>query len=1079
MTKVKLKDATRDLLKGAADMLSDVSSMRKSADDLAQAARKLEAKFLREEEQRKADEKQAEQQRLISQHTKAYTMPDTDEPAQAPKVETKEEKPAAPKAEEKKPVEQAKPVQAQPVMKEEKKPEPVKAEETPVKKTEEAKPVVKETAKAEEKKTAPVAETKPAVKEAAPAAKPVQQPAAQAQQPVQAKPAAAQQPAQPKPAAPAQPAARPAQAQPAAQARPAQQPAARPAQPAAQPRPAQPAAQGAARPVAQQPAARPVQGGQPARPVQQGQGARPAQQGPYGRPANPQGPYGRPANPQGPYGRPANPQGQQGSYGRPANPQGPYGRPANPQGQQGPYGRPANPQGPYGRPANPQGPYGRPANPQGQQGQFGRPANPQGQFGRPAGAPQGAGAPRPAGGGFGGPRPAGGPGGRPMGGGMRKPTVDMAPPVEKERVSNYDPNKKNYIRQHDPERVAKNRKQLARENFSGYDDEVIRGGRRARATKKPSAQQMMAPIKIEKAFMTAETITVKDLTERIGKPAGEILKKLLMLGIMSNINSELDFDTASLVCADFGVELEMKLDKTAEDELVEETAFEDAEEDLLPRPPVVTIMGHVDHGKTSLLDYIRNAHVTAGEAGGITQHIGAYTVSLDDRPITFLDTPGHEAFTAMRQRGAQATDIAILVVAADDGVMPQTVEAINHAKAAEVPIIVAINKMDKPTANPDRVKQDLTAHELVPEEWGGDVICVPVSAHTGEGVDDLLEMILLQADMLQLRANPNRMAKGVIIEAKLDKARGPLATVLLQTGTLHVGDAIVAGMTSGRVRALLNDRGERVQEAGPAMPVEISGFDEVPTAGDDMIAVEDEHLARQVVEERREKQKAAKVAASKVSLDNLFSRMDAAKQTTLNVIIKADVQGSVEAVKQALEKLSNDEVRVRVLHSGAGAITEGDITLASTFDAIIVGFNIRPDNTIREIAEREGVDIRLYRVIYQAIEELQKAMKGMLDPEFKEVTLGTAEVRNTFRITGAGTVAGCYIKHGKVQRNAEVRLVRDSVVIYEGKLSSLKRFKDDVKEVAEGYECGISFDGYNDIKEGDIIECFIMEQIER
>ncbi|MDD5897760.1 MAG: translation initiation factor IF-2 [Clostridia bacterium] len=1034
MTKVKLKDATRDLLKGAADTLSSVSSMRKSADELTQAARKLEAKFLREEEQRRADEKQAEQQRLISQHTKAFTMPDTDEPAQAPRVDTKEEIPAAPKAE-----------AARPAAKEEAKPEPVKAEETPVKKTEEAKPVVKEAAKAEEKKPEPAAEARPAVKEAAPADKQPEAPKTEA----------------PKAAAPVKPAApapRPAQ-QPAAQNRPAQaaQPAARPAQPG-QPRPAQPGAQSVARPAAQQGAARPVQGGPAARPAQPGQG---------NRPANPQGPYGRPANPQGPYGRPANPPGP---YGRPANPQGPYGRPANPQG---PYGRPANSQGPYGRPANPQGPYGRPANPQAQQGQFGRPANPQGQFGRPAGAPQGGA--RPAGGSFGN-RPAGG---RPMGGGTRKPTLEMTPPVEKERVSNYDPNKKNYVRQHDPERVAKNRKQLARENFSGYDDEVIRGGRRARATKKPSAQQMMAPIKIEKAFMTAETITVKDLTERIGKPAGEILKKLLMLGIMSNINSELDFDTASLVCADFGVELEMKLDKTAEDALVEETDFEDAEEDLLPRPPVVTIMGHVDHGKTSLLDYIRNAHVTAGEAGGITQHIGAYTVSLNDRPITFLDTPGHEAFTAMRARGAQATDIAILVVAADDGVMPQTVEAINHAKAAEVPIIVAINKMDKPTANPDRVKQDLTAHELVPEEWGGETICVPVSAHTGEGVDDLLEMILLQADMLQLRANPNRMAKGVIIEAKLDKARGPLATVLLQNGTLHVGDAIVAGMTSGRVRALLNDRGERVQEAGPAMPVEISGFDDVPTAGDDMIAVEDEHLARQVVEERREKQKAARVAASKVSLDNLFSRMDAAKQTTLNIIIKADVQGSVEAVKQALEKLSNDEVRVRVLHSGAGAITEGDITLASTFDAIIVGFNIRPDNTIREIAEREGVDIRLYRVIYQAIEEIQKAMKGMLDPEFKEVMLGTAEVRNTFRITGAGTVAGCYIKHGKVQRNAEVRLIRDSVVVYEGKLSSLKRFKDDAKEVAEGYECGISFDGYNDIKEGDIIECFIMEQIER
>ena len=780
-----------------------------------------------------------------------------------------------------------------------------------------------------------------------------------------------------------------------------------------------------------------MQGGQP--------GPRPA--------ANPQGPYGRPANPQGPYGRPANPQGP---YGRPANPQGPYGRPANPQG---PYGRPANPQGPYGRPANPQGPYGRPA-------------NPQGSYGRPAGG-QGQGGPRPMGGGFGGrsggPRPA-------MGG--RKPTVEMTPSMEKERVSNYDPNKKNYVRQHDPERVARNRKQLARENFNGFDDDVVRGGRRARV-KKPSAQQLMAPIKIEKAYMTAETITVKDLTERIGKPAGEILKKLLLLGVMANINSELDFDTASLVCSDFGVTLEMNLAKTAEDDLAE-TDFEDAEEDLQPRPPVVTIMGHVDHGKTSLLDYIRHSHVTSGEAGGITQHIGAYTVTVDGRIITFLDTPGHEAFTAMRARGAQATDIAILVVAADDGVMPQTVEAINHAKAAEVPIIVAINKMDKPTANPERVKQDLTAYELVPEEWGGDTIMVPVSAHTGEGVESLLEMVLLQADMQQLRANPNRMAKGVIIEAKLDKARGPVATVLLQNGTLHVGDNIVAGMASGRVRAMVNDRGERVTEAGPSMPVEISGFTDVPSAGDDMMAVADDHLGRQVVQERRDKLKAARVAASsKVSLDNLFSRIDQSKLTNLNIIIKADVQGSVEAVKQALEKLSNDEVKVRVLHSAVGAITKDDVNLASAFDAIIIGFNIRPDASAREAADREGVDVRLYRVIYQAIEDVQKAMKGLLEPEYKEVMLGHAEVRSTFRITGAGTVAGCYVKDGKLQRNAEARLIRDNVVVFEGKLSSLKRFKDDAKEVAEGYECGVSFDSFNDIKEGDVIECYVMEEVER
>ncbi|NLI21827.1 MAG: translation initiation factor IF-2 [Clostridiales bacterium] len=655
----------------------------------------------------------------------------------------------------------------------------------------------------------------------------------------------------------------------------------------------------------------------------------------------------------------------------------------------------------------------------------------------------------------------------------------MTPAVEKERVSNYDPNKKNYVRQHDPERVARNRKQLARENFNGIDDDVVRGGRRARA-KRPSAQQLMAPIRIEKAFMTAETITVKDLTERIGKPAGDILKKLLLLGVMANINSELDFDTAGLVCAEFGVELEMNMAKTAEDALTE-TDVEDAEEELEPRPPVITIMGHVDHGKTSLLDYIRHTHVTAGEAGGITQHIGAYTVDLDGSVITFLDTPGHEAFTAMRARGTQSTDIAVLVVAADDGVMPQTIESINHAKAAGVPLIVAINKMDKEAANPERVKQDLTAYELVPEEWGGDTIMVPVSAATGEGVDNLLEMILLQADVLQLRANPNRMAKGVIIEAKLDKARGPLATVLVQNGTLHVGDNIVVGLASGRVRAMVNDKGERVESAGPSMPVEVAGFSEVPSAGDDIMAVTDDHLGRQVVQERRDKLKVARVASTvgKVSLDNLFSQIDQGKVETLNLIIKADVQGSVEAVKQALEKLSNEKVKVRVLHSAVGAINKDDVNLASAFNAIIIGFNIRPDNNARESAEREGVDIRLYRIIYQAIEDIEKAMKGMLAPEFKETLLGHAEVRNVFRITGAGIVAGCYVTDGKLQRNAQVRLLRDNVVVFEGKLSSLKRFKDDAKEVAQGYECGASLDGYNDIKEGDIVECFVMEEIER
>ena len=787
-------------------------------------------------------------------------------------------------------------------------------------------------------------------------------------------------------------------------------------------------------------------------------------QRPYGRPANPQGPYGRPANPQRPYGRPANPQGQ---YGRPANPQGPYGRPANPQR---PYGRPANPQGQYGRPANPQGPYGRPANPQ---GPYGRPANPQGQYGRPANAQGSYGRPANPQKSFG--RPTG-PQGRPA---APKPS-DLAPAAGKERVSNYDPNKKNYVnRRRDAERTNRNRKHMNRQNIrGGYDDEVIRGGRRARS-KKPSAQQMMAPIKIEKAVMNTETITVKELTERIGKPAGEILKKLLLLGMMANINSELDYDTASLVCTEFGVELEMKLDRTAEDALTE-TDVEDNEKDLMPRPPVITIMGHVDHGKTSLLDYIRNTKVTQGEAGGITQHIGAYTVDLDGNAITFLDTPGHEAFTAMRARGTQSTDIAILVVAADDGVMPQTIESINHAKASGVPIIVAINKMDKENANPERIKQDLTKYELISEEWGGDTIMVPVSAITGDGVDTLLEMILLQADMMQLRANPDRMAKGTIIEAKLDKARGPLATVLLRNGTLHVGDNVVVGTASGHVRAMINDRGERVEEAGPSMPVEVMGFSEVPTAGDDMMAVSDDHLGRLVVQERMDKLKAARAAsAQKVTLDNLFTQIDQGKMVNLNLIIKADVQGSVEAVKQALEKLSNDQVTVRVLHSGVGAVSMHDVNLASTFGAIIIGFNIRPDSNARTAAEKEGVDIRLYRIIYQAIEDVEKAMKGLLEPEYKESYLGQAEIRNVFRVTGAGTIAGCYVTDGKLQRNAQVRLLRDNVVVFEGKLSSLKRFKDDAKEVAQGFECGASLDGYNDIKEGDVIECFVMEEVER
>ena len=654
-------------------------------------------------------------------------------------------------------------------------------------------------------------------------------------------------------------------------------------------------------------------------------------------------------------------------------------------------------------------------------------------------------------------------------------------PVEKDRVSNYDPNKKNYTRRPDPEHVSRQRKQSARKSQTQFrmDDDVVRGGRRARS-KKPSAQQMMAPIKIETAVMTQESITVKDLTERIGKPAGEILKKLLLLGNIATINSELDYDTASLVAAEFDVELVLKLERTAEDQMIETAEVVDAEEDLKPRPPVITIMGHVDHGKTSLLDYIRDAHVRRGEAGGITQHIGAYTVDRDGQMITFLDTPGHEAFTAMRARGAQSTDIAVLVVAADDGVMPQTVEAINHAKAAGVPVIVAINKMDKPEANPDRIKQDLTAHNMVSEEWGGDTIMVPVSAKTGEGVDTLLEMILLQAEVLQLRANPDRLARGIIIEAKLDKTRGSLATVLLKNGTLRVGDNIIAGMATGRVRALLNDKGESVREAGPSMPVEISGFDSVPAAGDEMIAVEDDKLVRQVAKEREDRLKEQRVAASSaVTLDNLFQNIKEGEQLTLNVLIKADVQGSAEAVRQSLEKLNNEHVKINVLHSGVGAITKDDVNLAATADATIIGFNIRPDNNARDVAAKENIDIRLYRVIYQAIEDIEKAMKGMLSPEFKEVILGHAEVRNVFKVTGAGTIAGCYVTDGKMQRNQPVRLLRDNVVIFEGKLSSLRRFKDDVREVASGYECGIGLENYNDIKMKDIIECFMMEEIER
>lgn len=661
-------------------------------------------------------------------------------------------------------------------------------------------------------------------------------------------------------------------------------------------------------------------------------------------------------------------------------------------------------------------------------------------------------------------------------GALKIPAFDASLPTEKGRVSNYDPNKKLYSREHEERRQNKKEGAPRQRGAIFDDDERIRSRKPKR---KESAQQKMEPIKIEHAVMTTELISIKDLSEKLGKPATDIIKKLFLLGIMATINNEIDYDTAALVATDFGIDLEQKIAKTFEETLTDIDA-QDEEGDTLERPPVVTIMGHVDHGKTSLLDAIRSTNVTAHEAGGITQHIGAYTVNHNGRVITFLDTPGHEAFTSMRARGAQVTDIAILVVAADDGVMPQTIEAINHATAAKVPIIVAINKMDKPTANPERVKQELTNHGILPEEWGGDAIIVPVSAVTGEGLSDLLEMILLVADVNQYKANPAKRAKGTIVEARLDKGRGPVATVLVQNGTLRVGDTIVAGTTGGRVRAMMNDKGERVEEAGPSMPVEVLGFSDVPDAGDILYSTDDDRLGRQVVQERRDKLKADQLKArAKASLDDLFNQIKEGDIKELNLIVKADVQGSVEAVRQALEKLSNEEVRINVIHGAVGAIKESDVILASASNAIIIGFNVRPDAMASAAAEAEKVDMRMYRVIYNAIEDIENAMKGMLDPEFKEVVIGHAEVRTTFKVPGAGIIAGAYVTDGKIQRNAGVRLLRDNIVIHEGTISSLKRFKDDVKEVAESFECGIGINNYNDIKENDVIEAFVQEQIKR
>ena len=573
-----------------------------------------------------------------------------------------------------------------------------------------------------------------------------------------------------------------------------------------------------------------------------------------------------------------------------------------------------------------------------------------------------------------------------------------------------------------------------------------------------------------------DEITVGELASRMKKTAAEVIKCLLKNGVMASVNQTIDYDTAEFVAVELGCKVEREVVVTIEEKLFDD--HEDTAEELVSRPPVIVVMGHVDHGKTSLLDYIRHAKVAAGEAGGITQHIGAYTVKVNDQPITFLDTPGHAAFTEMRARGAMCTDIAILVVAADDGIMPQTIEAINHAKAANIPIIVAVNKMDKHGANPDRILTQLTEHGLTPADWGGETEVCKISAKTGDGIDDLLETVLLTAEMLELKANPNRAGKGCVLEARLDKTRGPIATLLVQNGTLHQGDLIIAGTAVGRVRVMTNDKGLSVKDAGPSIPVEITGLTEVPAPGDEFNAVADERMARQLVEQRKQKIKDdANKLNQKVTLESLFSKLQEGEMKELNLIVKADVQGSAEAVKASLEKISNDEVRVKVIHAGVGAINESDILLASTSNAIVVGFNVRPNDQAQAAAKRDKVDMRMYRVIYDAINEISDAMKGMLAPKFREAIIGHAEVRQTYKVSAIGTIAGCYVKDGKITRDASVRVLRDNIVIHEGKLGSLQRFKDSVKEVAAGYECGMSIEKYNDIKEGDIFECFVMEQI--
>lgn len=628
--------------------------------------------------------------------------------------------------------------------------------------------------------------------------------------------------------------------------------------------------------------------------------------------------------------------------------------------------------------------------------------------------------------------------------------------------------------------IPQEKKSIVDEYEDQLAEEVNKGVRKKKKTKKEIERE-----EIERNAEAAcgvveigDTITVKELCEKLGKPTADVIKNLIFLGVMAGVNQEIDFATAEKLCEKYEVIAERKEEETELEAFEEDTDV--VEENLEKRPPIVTIMGHVDHGKTSLLDAIRKAKVTDTEAGGITQHIGAYTVTLNGEKITFLDTPGHEAFTAMRARGAQVTDIVILVVAADDGIMPQTKEAISHCKAANVPMIVAINKIDRPGANVDRVKQELTEHGLVAEDWGGDTICVPVSAKTGENLDSLLEMILLTAEMQELTADPNRKSKGTVIEAKLDKGRGAVASLLIQNGTLHVGDSILVGSTYGRIRAMFDDMGKKIKSAGPSIPVEVLGLSEVPAAGDRFVVVKDEKTARNMAEIRKDKIKTESHQAShRVSLEDLYSQIQEGKVKELSIIVKADVQGSVEAIRQSLEKLSTDDVKVRVIHGAVGAITETDITLAAASNALMIGFNVRPDSNAVAMAEKDGVDIKTYRIIYDAIEDVKSAMIGMLDPEYKEVINGKAEVRMTYKISNVGTIAGCYVTDGKIVRNSEVRVIRDGIVIFESVLASLKRFKDDAKEVNKGYECGLSVERFNDLKEGDIIESFTMEAVKR